>query len=405
MANNYWEYGPGYPMGPVDNQYTDDSTWYGSGNTGMGNEWADARQRMTSDDAYRGRPSWMAGNPHVGFNMPAANTSKYIQRKEDTEPGFLKKTWEGAKNLAGNFTPLGVLNALTRRKGADQSFSGYKGSGFGTRTGLFPQEVANLERLSQRGLLADRGQDIFGTNVVSGGDYNKHIAERKGLFEGKLQDQDYMTRTFGNQADSIKTLEDLEEAYRTKYGKNAAIANRLNLYANFNKATGTGVDTVTDKITVTKPGDGVVATGDRGGGFNPVLDRPSHPSSRPSWHGATAAREARGETVAGPGGGQGAYWAEGGRVGYQDGELVEDEYMAEATPGGMMEENIEEVQGEPTREQLEAIALEIFRLPLEELNEEQLEVVYQAAMEQEPAEEEVQFAAQEGPGEGIASLV
>ena len=85
--------------------------------------------------------------------------------------------------------------------------------------------------------------------------------------------------------------------------------------------------------------------------------------------------------------------------------LVEDEYMAEATPGGMMEENIEEVQGEPTREQLEAIALEIFRLPLEELNEEQLNVVYQAAMEQEPAEEEVQFAAQEGPGEGIASLV
>jgi hypothetical protein len=97
--------------------------------------------------------------------------------------------------------------------------------------------------------------------------------------------------------------------------------------------------------------------------------------------------------------------AEGGRIGYQEGELVEDEYMAEATPGGMMEENIEEVQGEPSREQLEAIALEIFRLPLEQLNEEQLNVVYQAAMEQEPSEEEVQFAAQEGPGEGIASLV
>ena len=97
--------------------------------------------------------------------------------------------------------------------------------------------------------------------------------------------------------------------------------------------------------------------------------------------------------------------AYGGRIGYQDGELVEDEYMAEATPGGMMEENIEEVQGEPTREQLEAIAFEIFRLPLEQLNEQQLEVVYQAAMEQEPSEEEIQFAAQEGPGQGIASLV
>ena len=97
--------------------------------------------------------------------------------------------------------------------------------------------------------------------------------------------------------------------------------------------------------------------------------------------------------------------AEGGRIGYQGGELVEDASMVEATPAGMMEENIEEVQGEPSREQLEAIAFEIFRLPLEELDEQQLMVVYQAAMEQEPSEEEVQFAAQEGPPEGIASLV
>jgi hypothetical protein len=107
----------------------------------------------------------------------------------------------------------------------------------------------------------------------------------------------------------------------------------------------------------------------------------------------------------GPHRAEGGRMAYGGRAGYQEGELVEDESMFAATPQGMMEENIEEVQGEPTREQLEAIALEIFRLPLEQLNEEQLNVVYQAAMEQEPAEEEVQFAAQEGPGQGIASLV
>ena len=121
----------------------------------------------------------------------------------------------------------------------------------------------------------------------------------------------------------------------------------------------------------------------------------------------------RGGSGSGPQGGagygpwraEGGRMAQGGRIGYQEGELVEDESMFEATPRGMMEENIEEVQGEPTREQLEAIALEIFQLPLEELNKEQLIVVYQAAMEQEPAEEEVQFAAQEGPGEGIASLV
>ena len=51
------------------------------------------------------------------------------------------------------------------------------------------------------------------------------------------------------------------------------------------------------------------------------------------------------------------------------------------------------------------LGIGIFRLPLEELDEQQLMVVYQAAMEQEPSEEEVQFAAQEGPAEGLASLV
>ena len=75
---------------------------------------------------------------------------------------------------------------------------------------------------------------------------------------------------------------------------------------------------------------------------------------------------------------------------FQGGELVEDASMVEETPEGMMAENVEEVQGEPTREQLEALAMEIFQLRLEELDEEQLMVVYQAAMEQQPREEEMQ---------------
>ena len=70
--------------------------------------------------------------------------------------------------------------------------------------------------------------------------------------------------------------------------------------------------------------------------------------------------------------------------------------MVEETPTGMMEENGEEGQGEPTREQLEFLAQEIFQLRLEELNEEQLMIVYQAAMEQQPEEmamqeEDIQF--------------
>ena len=85
-----------------------------------------------------------------------------------------------------------------------------------------------------------------------------------------------------------------------------------------------------------------------------------------------------------------------GPQGYANGELVTDESMMAETPTGMMEENVEEVQGEPTREQLEVLAMEIFQLRLEELDEEQLMVVYQAAMEQQPEamamqEEDIQF--------------
>ena len=345
---------------------------------------------------YQDRIMRMASGVEPGYtNMPASN---YITKKE--EPGMFRNLWEGTKDLASNISPVGIINALTRRKGATESFGGYPGSGFGSRAGLFPQEVANLERLSQRGLLYGGGKDFTGTNVVSQfGDYNKHIAERKGLFNAKLKDEDYMERTFGNQAGNIKTLEDMEKAYRAKYGPNSAIANRLNLYANFGGATDisaadkisgavTGTDRVGgDRIT---PSGGPVTTGG-GGTFDPAMDPRGRRDPTPSWHGATKARgEAFERTggqqgqVAGPGFGRGAYWAEGGRVGYQNGELVEDESMFAATPRGMMEENIEEVQGEPSREQLEAIAFEIFRLPLEQLNKQQLEVVYQAAMEQEP---------------------
>ena len=87
--------------------------------------------------------------------------------------------------------------------------------------------------------------------------------------------------------------------------------------------------------------------------------------------------------------------------GFANGELVEDASMVEETPEGMMAENVEEVQGEPTREQMEALAMEIFQLRLEELDEEQLMVVYQAAMEQQPEamamqEEDIQFDPQMG---------
>ena len=323
--------------------------------------------------------------------------------------GIMGNIWQGTKDLASNISPVGIINALTRRKGATESFGGYPG-GFGSRAGLFPQEVSNLRQAASVNALGSQGQDVFGTNIVSQfGNYNQAMADDLANFKAKLEDESYLSR-FAN-PDQIKTLEDLEEAMKIKYGDRTRIADKLNYLRNWNNQ-GTAADKITSDPTgidisqteiIDRPvNTGVTTTGgggrhdygrDRGGGY--TLGG-GFADQRSGARGTTTSRgDVRGHHSR----------AEGGRIGYQEGELVEDESMFAATPRGMMEENIEEVQGEPSQEQLEAIAFEIFRLPLEELNEQQLEVVYQAAMEQEPAEEEVQFAAQEGPGAGIASLV
>ena len=95
--------------------------------------------------------------------------------------------------------------------------------------------------------------------------------------------------------------------------------------------------------------------------------------------------------------------ADGGRIGYQGGELVEQETdFIEGPQGGEeFQETVVEGQDQPSREQLEALAMEISQLPLEELDEQQLLVVYQEAMQGRPMEEavqeeDVQFAAQGG---------
>jgi hypothetical protein len=94
---------------------------------------------------------------------------------------------------------------------------------------------------------------------------------------------------------------------------------------------------------------------------------------------------------------------EGGRIGYQDGELVEQEtdFIQGPQGGEEFQETVVEGQEQPSREQLEALSMEIFQLPLEELDEQQLLVVYQEAMQGQPMEEavqedEVQYVAQGG---------
>ena len=110
-----------------------------------------------------------------------------------------------------------------------------------------------------------------------------------------------------------------------------------------------------------------------------------------------------------PGGwGPGKNKKDGGRIGYRFGEAVEQETDFIQGPQGAEEfqETVVEGQPQPSREQLEALARHIFQLPLDDLNDQQLVVVYQAAMQGEPMEEavqeeDVQFAA----NGGLASLL
>ena len=95
--------------------------------------------------------------------------------------------------------------------------------------------------------------------------------------------------------------------------------------------------------------------------------------------------------------------ADGGRARYENGELVEQQTdLIEGPQGGEeFQETVVEGQEQPSREQLEALAIEIFQLPLDDLDEQQLLVVYQEAMQGQPMEEsvqeeDIQFAANGG---------
>ena len=103
--------------------------------------------------------------------------------------------------------------------------------------------------------------------------------------------------------------------------------------------------------------------------------------------------------------GPSGFKADGGRIGYALAGPVDVEQQTdfiEGPEGGEeFQETVVEGQQQPSREQLEALAMHIFQLPLDDLDDQQLVVVYQAAMQGEPMEEavqeeDVQFAANGG---------
>ena len=143
--------------------------------------------------------------PHTGMQVPGMQL-----------PGITASNTGQASQKGFKFpSVLGMANTLMRRKGADQSFGGYPG-GAQSRAGLFPNEVANLQKVADAGYLGNQGQDVFGTNVVSQfGDYDEAMAKNLGVFEKTMAQKGF------------NTLEELEDYYMENYGPDSYILNKL----------------------------------------------------------------------------------------------------------------------------------------------------------------------------------
>ena len=105
---------------------------------------------------------------------------------------------------------------------------------------------------------------------------------------------------------------------------------------------------------------------------------------------------------AGPMGGEGygPWMAEGGRAGYQGGELVDEDINIRG-PGYDVNENIEMASAVDPMDALNDMAMQIFGKPLHELTPEEKQILFDMANDQAAMGQ----GQGQGQGEGIASLV
>jgi len=130
---------------------------------------------------------------------------------EDDENWFQKQMAFFRDKYPNWATPVGIVNALTGRKDATQSFAGGPG-GVGSMAGLYQSEVDLLNELRQAGFLVDTPSGVkttSGKNVVS---------LLGGYEEGQEETYQAIIDRYGPNALNILT---------EKYGPNAAIVNRF----------------------------------------------------------------------------------------------------------------------------------------------------------------------------------
>ena len=130
---------------------------------------------------------------------------------EDDENWFQKQMAFFRDKYPDWATPVGIVNALTGRKDATQSFAGGPG-GVGSMAGLYQSEVDLLNELRQAGFLVDTPG---GVKTTSG---KNPVSLLGGYEEGQEETYQAIIDRYGPNALDILTK---------KYGKNAAIVNRF----------------------------------------------------------------------------------------------------------------------------------------------------------------------------------
>ena len=214
--------------------------------------------------------------------------------------------------------------------------------------GAYGTDQSGLNKITSGVLAGKNLQSMFGTNDLAQ------------MYENQLAKYE---KTYANLDEQWgDTLDDEELAakklrYFNKFIKPARMQ-QSQLLGDQQKATEEGIDLtkITDPGKGTVPTGGAAVTTGGGGVFNPRMDPKGRRDTRDSWHGATAARGDAGKQVAGPGFGRGAYWADGGRVGYKRGRVVnpggyagEEEFEDENVLEFMKDQNVphsEMVEGE-----------------------------------------------------------
>jgi len=238
--------------------------------------------------------------PHTGMQVPSMQPPGITASNvSGTDKGFFSK----AKSM-----PLGLLNLLTRRQGATESFGGYPG-GAESRAGLFPNEVTNLQRLADQDRLGGQGQDVFGTNVVSQfGDYDKAMEKNLGVFEKTMAQKGF------------NTLDELENYYMETYGPKSYILNKLRHVKGWPGQGGKGAD---DKKVPPIDKDTPVHHPQIGGNGGQTRDTSGW--SSPGYTTRGGFTGTRGSQHGGAGTGQRGHhgnFSQGGRVGYNRGGRV-----------------------------------------------------------------------------------